>query len=278
MKFSVKKITPEITLYYSGQEPNQDLVKSISRIFEGLIEPFKGRPRHRVYLIEHNNNLYYAKKFLPKNLRDRFFQSRAERCYKISNQLSASGFKVVKPSFVLNYHKDFKHESVFVTEKTTGISIKDFFSSNVAQSEKEAVFQSLILTLGTFLKNNFFHNDSVLANFFIDPKQIPYKIIFLDFDSISRHLWISKKKAFHVLSMLHYSAYEFLVKFDQKAYSHDKVLHYLKLFLNSYNPKIKVDHAYNCIARETIRILKNKKKQHLIPSSSFVIKETSNVH
>lgn len=265
MKLKKIKITPEIKLYYSDQKPDWDLVNKASRIFFGSIEPFKTKHRHQVYMLEHNNEVYYVKKFSPptfeQELSYRFRESKADNCLNISNQLRKANFKVVESIFVLNYQKKWKHESLFVTKKTEGISLDDFFSSDVDNCEKKDVMSCLVSTLGVFYKNGFLHYDPVLINFFIDPNQKPYEIIFLDFDSISYNRRISTKRTFDVLSKFCYFCYGFLESQNiGKLYSYDKVIFYLDIFLRSYNPKIKVDEAYKYLTQGTIKLLKRKGK------------------
>ena len=262
MKLSSRKITSEITLYYSNTEPDCDLVKNAGQIFDGSVEPFKTLTRHAVYYLNHNTTEYYAKKFFSTTLEQKlsylFRGSKALRCLNISNQLLLSNFKIIETAFILNYHKNFRHESIWVTKKAKGINIKGFLNSDVDDSKKEEVLICLLSTLGAFFKKGFFHHDPLLQNFIIDQNKRPCEIIFLDYDSISYWPWLSDKHVFYNLNKLNYSIY-LTSQNNENLYSPKKVLFYLNIFLKSYNPKVNIDDAYKYLTQGTIKLLKRKK-------------------
>ncbi len=266
MKLKQKKITPEIKLYYTDQEPDWDLVIKTSQLFDSNIKALKRKPCHKVYLFEHNNDVFYAKKFainnLEKRLRDRFHETKAIKCLKISNQLITTNFKVIEPIFVLNYKKNLRHESLFITKKYDGISINDFLINETDNSKKKEVMFCLISTLGVLFRNGFIHHDPILANFFLDKNKNPYEIIFLDLDSITYSQTISKKSTFLALSRFFFFYYKFLLRQNNViSYSHEQILYYLDIFLKSYNPKIKIDSAYKYLIQGTVKLLKSKKER-----------------
>lgn len=228
MKFISRKITPEIKLYYLGEEPDWGLVKKVSRIFDGSVEPFKTKHRHQVYLLEHNSEVYYVKKFSPptieQSLSYRFRQSKAVSCIHIANRLQVSGFKTIEPVFALNFQKNVKHVSLLVTKKIKGINLLEFFNNNIDNHKKE-VMNCLVSTLGLFYKNGFLHYDPILTNFMIDPEKEPEEIIFLDFESITHRRWVSNKRTFDVFSKFNYIFYSFLIsQNNERLYSLENVL------------------------------------------------------
>lgn len=263
MKLKQNKITPKIKLYYLDKEPDWDLVKNASQIFSGSIEPFK-KGRHReVYLLENKNSIYYAKRFFsthPEQKLSYFFRkNKAIKCFKLSNQLITNNFKVVESTFILNYHKLFEHTSIFITKQFDGISLLDFYNSDVDSSKKKEVLINLLLTLSSFFKKGFFHKDINLVNFLIDPNK-PTEMTFLDFDSISHKYWLSTKQVLKALGMLNYSIYYFLeTQNKEHLYTRDQLLFYLEIFIKSYNPKIKVDKAYKYLTQGTIEKIKKNK-------------------
>ncbi len=265
MKLKQVRISPEIKLYYSIKEPDLDLVKKASLIFTGSIEPFKTKHRHQVYLLEHNSEVYYAKKFTPPTIEQElsyhFRNSKAVNCLNISNKLRATGFKSVETVFALNCQRKWKHESILVTKKNSGIDLKEFLKSEINNSDKDEIMNRLISTLGAFYKSGFSHYDPVLTNFFIDPNQKPYEIVFLDFDSIIYKKWVSPKRTFYFFSKFFYLFFAFLVSQNDEAQcSREKVLFYLEIFLKTYNPAIKIDEAYKYLYHGTAKLLKRKDK------------------
>ena len=182
MKCQKIKITPEIKISYFDEEPDWDLVKKVSGIFDGSAEPFKTKHRHQVYLLEHNSEVYYIKKFIPPTIEQKlsyyFRQSKAVSCLNIAYRLRASGFKVVEPVFALDYQKNIQHASILVTKKAEGINLLDFFNRDFGSYENNEVMKCFMSTLGSFYKNNFLHYDPILTNFMIVPEKNHMKLSF----------------------------------------------------------------------------------------------------
>lgn len=265
MKLKRKKINPKITLYYLNVEPDCALVKKTIQIFDGSVKPFKTKHRHQVYLLEHNSEVFYVKKFSPptieQNLSYRFRQSKAVSCLNIANRLQTSGFKIIEPVFVLNYYKNLKHESILVTKKTEGTNLKTYLINEVDNIRKKEVMNCLVSTLGAFYKNGFLHYDPMLTNFLIEPEKKPYEITFLDFESISFRYWVSTKNTFNFISKFCYHCFAFLARENcENLYSREKMLLYLTVFLKSYNPTITIDKAYKYLSQGIISLLGRKGK------------------
>ncbi len=68
MELKKVQISPEIKMFYLDIEPNEELVKKTSLIFSGSFEPFKKMHRHEVYLLEHEDEVYYAKRFFATSI------------------------------------------------------------------------------------------------------------------------------------------------------------------------------------------------------------------
>lgn len=265
MKIKQISFTSEIKLYYSKEEPELNLVRSVSQIFDGSVQSFKKMPRHEVYLLEHGNNVYYAKKFFPTTFEQKLSycirKSKALKCFILFNQLVNANFKTIESVFVLNYQKGLKRESILVTKKTDGVNLKDVLIMDIDRSVKKEVLVCLLLTLGTFLKKGFRHNDPGLENFLIDLNKKPYEIIFMDLDAIESIPWLSPKRAFYSLNKLSFSIYATLVsQNNEKAYSCEQAKFYIEQFLKSYDPEIEVNKALQYLTRGIVKLFRNPKK------------------
>ncbi len=265
MKLKQINLAPEVKLYYINEKPDMDLAKKVSRIFDGSLKPFKEMPRHEVYTVEYGNNIYYAKKFFPTTFEQKISycirESKALSCLILFDRLVNANLKVIKAVFALSYQKGLKHESILVTEKTDGMSLREALIGNISSSEKEEIMLRFLATLGDFYRNKFIHKDPVLANFFVDLNKNPSEIIFIDLDAIAIGHWLPQKRVFYSLNKLVLSIYSNLGnRNSDKGFSREQVVFYVEQFLKSYNSSLKVDTALRYLTQGTVKLFQNPQK------------------
>lgn len=225
------------------------------------MELIKTKDNCRTYRLIWGNDVYYLKRFFEDSLfikvRNVFRTSKAFRSYSISHKLAAANISVAEPLMFINFTKRIiEKESILVTKKVDGISLKEFLEQDISADLKEKILQQLFRLLGHFYKSGFKHGDPGLYNYFIDVRKDDYIITFLDLDVVHK-----------IPRMPVIIALNGLAKMSSLSGRHifgDNWSVYVKTFLDVFNPSINFDEAMDYFDKEREkRIMKYKKRHHL---------------
>lgn len=286
-KYLCNKINQKTKIFYVDN-PNWNLVKlgcvlfnkdfslAASKTGKNVASPqIKVIPTIRhfstVYQLEHQSELYFAKKFFTSSLEQNVSYlckgSKAIRSFETALDLMAIGIKVPKPSFAL-VHRDgpFKKESIYLTPQFDGPSLKSFIRDNIEHS-KESVTKTLLnfsSDLGVLYRNRFVQGDPNLGNFLVDPKN--NQITFIDIDSFERlSASAAKEEILRNLANINGNIFRILAENHLGyLYSSDRLRFFLKNFREAYGGSVDLSEAFTRLSLATVRYLIRRGKGNLL--------------
>lgn len=199
-----------------------------------LIKEGRSRKRNRlVFRSETDEGVFYFKKYVNysflKFIQDLFRTSRAERAFEMSSFLVKHNINVVKP--VLAISKTFDKSSLFVTEESKGVSLKEILKGEITKSDKSKLLNKLITTYSSLLKLKIYHRDPNLSNFLVEKGEL----VLIDMDDIRRKPFFSSINTFVNLEKLNRILLLCFVRNKDINFNNDDRIFILKsLFHNFY--------------------------------------------
>jgi hypothetical protein len=271
MKVKKQKISATTTLYYV-QDPDPMLVQLVNSHFQFEIGNLPeqanikmiGRnaynsPRE-VYTLEINDEIYYIKKFYPlafkQQLKYHSLMSRGLQNFLLSQRLIAAGFNTPQPLFALVKHRGlFHNESIFVTNESKGVPLKELAISEVETGIKENIMLHFARTMGLLYKKGFIQTDTNLGNFLVEFSRTGCRLIFVDMDMIFYKPLFNTRDVLKSIARFWAYFYKGLDKHQMNdQFSVQKMIFYSHIILLSYNSYIKI---------KSIMYIDKKIKRHL---------------
>lgn len=258
MRIKRRRLAQRTVVYYS-QLPDPELVAGVAKLFETMIgsapgeqnlklikRNYKERSRE-TYSLNFAEEIYYVKKFYPLTLRERLkyrrFSPRGVQCFFLSSLLLRAGFAIPEPVFALSYHRKLFHrESIFVTKKCNGISLKEFVRSEAETIIKNGVIHKFAQTLGRFYRKGFIQTDPNFGNFLLDLTPDNQTFVFIDIDAIIYKPYFGSKVVFKSIAKCFSFLYcSLAVNQRTDILSSEKLSFLIKTVLHTYNPHVKIE-------------------------------------